>query len=108
MQDACIFALFILLQIADGTLTWYGINRTPVSIGIGYEANPVVAFFVQNFNDIAALASLKIISIILGAILYYHRNLVAFAIKASCYLYGLTMLMAIVTIVNIVSIYYLS
>lgn len=106
MQDACIFALFILLQIADGILTWYGINRT--SLGIDYEANSVIAFFVQNFNDIAALASLKIISIILGAILYYHRNLVAFAIKISCYLYGLTILMAMVLIIHIVSILSLS
>lgn len=71
--DIHAFALsvFIVCQILDGFMTYYGIYGT--SLGIDYEANRDLVFYMDLIGVTVALVVYKLISIILGVLIYYHQ-----------------------------------
>ena len=68
MINFIILVSFIILQILDGIMTYYGIFHTKA--GISYEANPLVLFYMQLMGVTITLLILKLSSIILGLVIY--------------------------------------
>lgn len=71
-----LLVVFILFQIADGIMTYYGVVHT--RMGINYEANPVIVFYMQLIGVVAALIIAKFLSIILGTVLYWSQDRFSF------------------------------
>lgn len=62
--------IFVLLQIADGLLTYQGIN----AIGIDkYEANSILVYYMHRFGVAESLFIAKALSGLLGYLLYRQK-----------------------------------
>lgn len=64
------FALFLAVQMADAFLTHEGIAR----FGVGAEGNPLIGLSMQMFGVTTALASWKLFSCALGAVLHFTER----------------------------------
>lgn len=91
MLDACALILFILLQLADGILTYRGISHT--FLGMNYERNPIVVFCIQQIGVIGGLFVTKIFSIIAAVALYRYRKIKALGVKTAWCIYALVIIM---------------
>src|SRR3989344_4261968 len=103
MFDAVVLVVFVLLQIADGALTYYGIIYT--SLGMAYEANQLLAssfWWLKSY--FIALIIAKGFSIVFGGVLYYFRDQIVFGLKVVVYLRILTVIMLAVFIAHIMTI----
>lgn len=61
-----IWVAFVLVQALDGALTMVGIG----TIGLGIEANPLIAWCAQAFGPAAALLGAKMFAVACGVVLY--------------------------------------
>lgn len=74
-------ALFVAVQLADGTQTYMGILR----FGPGVEANPLLALCAGIFGTSAALFVAKGVAIIGGATLHVlSQHLILVALTVAC------------------------
>jgi len=67
-----IFIFFIILQIADGFFTLYGINAVGID---NYESTPLLVFYMHRFGAAETLFAAKTLAILLGYILYRYKVL---------------------------------
>ena len=75
------FVVFVLVQIADGVLTYQGI----AIFGVGIEANPLVAWAVSAFGVALSLIVIKLLAVTCGSVL--HRNMMPRALGALTLVY---------------------
>lgn len=72
MWPRVLLALFIVLQAADGLLTYAAVER----FGMGAEGNPILATWMVITGSEAALVGAKMLACFCGAVLYvagvYH------------------------------------
>ena len=72
MWPRVLLALFIVLQAADGLLTYAAVER----FGLGAEGNPILATWMMLTGSEAALLGAKVMACFCGAVLYvagvYH------------------------------------
>jgi hypothetical protein len=76
MRPRLWLAIFVLLQLADGLLTYAAVSR----FGIGVEGNPIVATWIVLTGAAPALVGAKMLACGCGAVLYaagVHRILAA-------------------------------
>jgi hypothetical protein len=66
VRGRIVFALFLIVQITDGWLTYQGIER----FGSAVEANPIVAWYVLAFGPGTALVGAKSMAATCGVALY--------------------------------------
>ena len=66
MTPRLIFAIFVLLQGADGWLTYHAVDL----FGVSAEANPILATWMHIGGPLPALVGAKLIAIGCGAVLY--------------------------------------
>ena len=62
------FLAFVVVQIADGFLTYRGI----AVFGVGIEANPLVAWCVSTFGVVLALVAIKLFAVTCGSVLHLN------------------------------------
>ncbi len=62
------FLAFVVVQIADGFLTYQGI----AIFGIGVEANPLVAWCASIFGVALALIVIKLFAVTCGSVLHLN------------------------------------
>ena len=80
-DGTAVFAVFLVAQILDGALTYFGITL----LGIEMEANPLLAASMHSIGAPQALIAAKLLACACGYILYrteFHRPL---AITAGLY-----------------------
>ena len=68
------FLAFVVVQIADGLLTYRGI----AAFGIGIEANSLVAWYAGTFGIGLSLVAIKLVAVTCGSVLHLnamHRTL---------------------------------
>ena len=75
------FLAFVVVQIADGLLTYRGI----AAFGIGIEANPLVAWCVGTFGVALSLIVIKLFAVTCGSVL--HLNTMHGAVGALTLVY---------------------
>jgi hypothetical protein len=63
-----VFLAFVLVQIADGFLTYRGI----AIFGVGIEANPLVAWCVSTLGVALALIVVKLFAVTCGSVLHLN------------------------------------
>ena len=72
MWPRVLLAIFIVLQAADGLLTYAAVER----FGLGAEGNPILATWMLLTGSEAALLGAKMLACFCGAVLYvagvYH------------------------------------
>lgn len=81
-ETASVFAMFLATQILDGLLTYWGVSM----LGVGIEANALLATSMAAMGAPRALLSAKLLACLCGYILYrteFHRPL---AIATGLYL----------------------
>src|SRR5687767_3687211 len=81
-QATSVFVVFLTAQVLDGLLTYWGISL----LGIGVEANVLLATAIEAVGASQALLSAKLLACVCGYVLYrtaFHRPL---AIVAGLYL----------------------
>lgn len=81
-QATSVFVVFLVLQVLDGLLTFWGVR----ALGVGVEANTLIASAIETLGLHRALLSAKLFAALCGYILYraaFHRPL---AITAGLYL----------------------
>jgi hypothetical protein len=81
-QATSVFVVFLVAQVLDGLLTYWGVSL----LGVGVEANALIATAIEAIGAERALLSAKLLACVCGYILYrtsYHRPL---AIAAGLYL----------------------
>jgi len=77
-QAPIVFWLFILIQVLDGALTYWGVTR----FGIELEMNTLLSSWMHEVGPAATLLAAKVMACVCGVILYnaqYHRPLAAVA-----------------------------
>jgi hypothetical protein len=62
------FLAFVVVQIADGFLTYRGITI----FGVGIEANPLVAWCVSTFGVALSLIAIKLFAVTCGSVLHLN------------------------------------
>jgi hypothetical protein len=80
-------AIFIVLQLADGALTYAAVDR----FGAAAEGNPILATWIMFTGAVPALLGAKIMACACGGVLYaagVHRVLVGLS---ALYLFGAVM-----------------
>jgi hypothetical protein len=75
------FLAFVVVQIADGWLTYRGI----AAFGIGIEANPLVACYAGTFGIGLSLVAIKLFAVTCGSVL--HLNAMHRAVGALTLVY---------------------
>jgi hypothetical protein len=76
MKPRLWLAIFILLQLADGVLTYAAVER----FGTSAEGNPILATWIMITGAAPALIGAKLVACACGAVLYaagVHRVLLA-------------------------------
>lgn len=75
MRPRVWLVIFVLLQLADGVLTYAAVER----FGAGAEGNPLLATWIMVTGAIPALVGAKLLACACGGVLYaagVHRALV--------------------------------
>ena len=75
MRPRLWLVLFVLLQLADGVLTYAAVTR----FGAGAEGNPILATWIMITGAVPALVGAKLLACACGGVLYVagvHRVLV--------------------------------
>jgi len=62
------FVAFVLVQIADGVLTYQGIAL----FGVGIEANPLIAWAAKMFGVALSLIVIKLFAVTCGSVLHLN------------------------------------
>lgn len=75
------FALFAAVQVADGVMTFAGVNRS----GVAVEGNPVLAFYMAQYGAGMTLISAKSIAIALAAVLHARAYYLALTVLTVVY-----------------------
>ena len=75
-------ALFLLMQLLDGVLTYVGVS----AFGIGIEGNPIVAALMKHLGHGLGLLSAKVAAAVLGVCLHLHEIHSVVALLAGFYL----------------------
>jgi hypothetical protein len=65
-QGLLVLAIFVVTQVLDGSLTYWGVNR----FGLGVEMNGWLATTMQAFGAGAALIAAKGLACFCGCVLY--------------------------------------
>lgn len=84
MAPRVLFALFVLLQAADGLLTYEAVSL----FGTSAEGNPILATWMHLGGPLTALVGAKVISIGCGAVLYATGIHYALAGLSALHLFG--------------------
>jgi hypothetical protein len=84
MSPRVLFALFILMQAADGLLTYQAVGL----FGTSAEGNPILATWMHLGGPLTALVGAKVISIGCGAVLYVTGVHHALAGLTALHLFG--------------------
>lgn len=87
MAPRVLFGLFILLQAADGWLTYAGVGL----FGPAAEGNPILATWMQIGGPAVALIGAKAMAIGCGAVLYATGVHQVLAGLTALYLFGAVM-----------------
>lgn len=104
MFDVVVLAVFILLQIADGILTYWGVVYSP--LGIRYEVNPILASSFYWFESSAiVLMVAKGLSIAASIFLYCARDRMAFGVRTIRHLQLLTVMMIVIFVMHIMTLF---
>jgi hypothetical protein len=77
-QAPLVLGIFFLVQLLDGTLTYWGVNR----FGVEMEMNALLAAGMLSIGPGATLVAAKLVACAGGLVLYgsgYHRPLAAVA-----------------------------
>jgi len=61
-----VFAAFLLTQVLDGILTYAGVS----ALGVGAEGNPLLAWLMNSYGELIALAGAKVVAAGCGVALY--------------------------------------
>jgi hypothetical protein len=75
-QAPIVFAIFLMTQLLDGTLTYWGVSR----FGVALELNSLLASSMVSVGPGATLVAAKLLSCACGVVLYasgYFRPLAA-------------------------------
>jgi hypothetical protein len=75
MRPRLWLAIFVVLQLADGILTYAAVDR----FGAGAEGNPILATWIMLTGAVPALLGAKLLACACGGVLYaagVHRVLV--------------------------------
>jgi len=65
-QAPIVLALFILTQVLDGALTYWGVSQ----FGIGIESNTYLASLMQSIGIAPALIAAKVLAVACGVVLF--------------------------------------
>lgn len=65
-QAPIVLALFILTQVLDGALTYWGVTQ----FGIGIESNSYLASLMQSIGPAPALIAAKALAVACGVVLF--------------------------------------
>ena len=65
-QAPIVLALFILTQLLDGALTYWGVSQ----FGIGIESNTYLASLMQSIGTAPALIAAKTLAVVCGVVLF--------------------------------------
>ena len=65
-QAPVVLALFILTQVLDGALTYWGVTQ----FGIGIESNSYLASLMQSIGIAPALIAAKVLAVACGVVLF--------------------------------------
>lgn len=68
-RGAAMFAAFLVVQIADGVLTFSGVAR----FGLAMESNPLLATAIATLGAAATLSIAKTIAVLLAVVLHGWR-----------------------------------
>ena len=66
MRPRLWLVLFVLLQLADGVLTYAAVER----FGTAAEGNPILAWLMSAYGEVIALAGAKILAACCGVALH--------------------------------------
>ncbi len=78
------FALFAVIQLADGVLTTAGVAR----FGAGVEANPLIRLLAAGAGFAAALFVSKTVSLLGAVVLYQQARHLTLAVLTLAYVMG--------------------
>ena len=74
--------VFLITQCLDGLFTYIGVHE----LGLGMEANPLIAGLIGHFGATGALLGAKIVACVLGMALHLRQVHGAVALLAGFYL----------------------
>ena len=74
--------VFLVTQCLDGLFTYIGVHE----LGLGMEANPLIAGLIGHFGAAGALLGAKIVACVLGMALHLRQVHSAVALLAAFYL----------------------
>ncbi len=74
--------VFLVTQCLDGLFTYIGVHE----LGVGMEANPIIAGLIAQFGAGGALLGAKVVASVLGMALHLRQVHTAVALLAGFYL----------------------
>jgi hypothetical protein len=84
MRPRLWFVIFVLLQLADGVLTYAAVER----FGPGAEGNPILATWIVTTGTAPALIGAKLLACACGGVLYAAGVHGVLALLSALYLLG--------------------
>lgn len=81
-EATIVLAIFILAQVADGVLTYWGVT----TLGIHVEGNGLLAATMHAIGPFSALVSAKLMACVCGYILYRTASHRPLAVMAGLYI----------------------
>jgi hypothetical protein len=84
MWPRVLLVLFIVLQAADGLLTYTAVER----FGLGAEGNPILVAWMLLAGSEAALVGAKVLACVCGGVLYVTGVYHVLAGLSALYLFG--------------------